>query len=124
MNNNKQRHGCLTAFLILMIVANSVIAVFYFFGSSTIQRTVPGIPLWTIIVLGVLAVFNLICAIGLFKWKKWGFWGFIFSSIVTLIVNLTAGLGVGQSLSGLLGVAILYGVLHIGKENKGWPQLD
>ena len=81
-------------------------------------------PAWALIVLGVVAVFNLVCAIALFNWKKWGFWGFIISSIVTLVINLNIGLGVAQSLSGLIGVAVLYGVLQIGKENKGWPQLD
>jgi hypothetical protein len=56
--------------------------------------------------------------------KKWGFWGFIASSIVALFVNLSIGMGIGQSLLGLVGIALLYGVLHIGKENKGWPQLE
>jgi hypothetical protein len=33
------------------------------------------------------------------------------------------GLGV-LSFVGLVGIAMLYGVLHIGKENKGWSQLE
>lgn len=124
MPAQKQRHGCLTAFLIVMIVLNSITALAYLVGSQAIQQALPGIPAWALIVLGVVAVFNLVCAIALFNWKKWGFWGFIISSIVTLVINLNIGLGVAQSLSGLIGVAVLYGVLQIGKENKGWPQLD
>ncbi len=56
--------------------------------------------------------------------KKWGYWGFAVSSIVAFSVNLASGLGVGQSLLGLLGLALLYGVLQIGKENAGWSQLE
>ncbi len=122
MNQLKQRHGCLTTYIILMIVANSATALAYLLVGSTIN---PGIPPWAFVVLGVFAVFNLICAIALFKWKRWGFWGFIICSVVALIVNLIVGMGITQSLfGGVVSVALLYGVLHIGKENKGWPQLD
>jgi hypothetical protein len=31
---------------------------------------------------------------------------------------------IGSSLLGLVGIAILYGVLQIGKKNKEWPQLE
>jgi len=33
-------------------------------------------------------------------------------------------LGLSSAVVGVLGVILLYGVLHIGKDNKGWPQLD
>jgi FtsH-binding integral membrane protein len=122
MNQLKQRHGCLTSYIILMIVVNSALALAYLLVGSTINS---GIPPWAFVVLGVFAVFNLICAIALFKWKRWGFWGFIICSVVALIVNLIVGMGITQSLfGGVVSVALLYGVLHIGKENKGWPQLD
>ena len=124
MSEQKQRHGCLTAWLVLMIIANSAAALMYLFGSSAIKRALPGIPSWALITLAVFAIFNLVCAIALFKWKKWGFWGFLVSSVVALVVNISVGLGAGQSLAGLVGIALLYGVLHIGKENKGWPQLE
>ncbi len=123
MNQPKQRHGCLTTYIILMIVANSALALVYLLGGSTIN---PGIPPWAFVILGVFSVFNLICAIALFKWKRWGFWGFIISSVVSLIVNSAIGImDIGQSIFGsVVSVALLYGILHIGKENKGWPQLD
>ena len=124
MSELKQRHGCLTASLVLMIILNAATALMYLFGDSVIKQALPNMPSWALVVMGLFAVFNLVCAIALFKWKKWGFWGFIASSIVALFVNLSIGLGIGQSLLGLVGIAVLYGVLHIGKESKGWPQLD
>jgi hypothetical protein len=124
MSDQKNRHGCLTAFLIFIIIVNSLTALIYLIGGNAVIQALPNIPSWALIVMGILAVFNLVCAIALFKWKKWGFWGFFFSSIIALFLNISIGFGIGQSLIGLLGIAILYGVLHIGKDNKGWPQLD
>ena len=123
MSEQKQRHGCLTTVLVLMIVTNSATALMYLLGRSAFKQSL-GMPSWVLVVMGVLASFNLACAIALFKWKKWGFWGFIASCIVALFVNISAGIVLGQSLLGPIGIALLYGVLHIGKENKGWPQLD
>ena len=121
----KQRHGCLTAWLILMLIANSATALVYLFSADTLRRNLPHTPpSWLFPVLIVFALFNIVCAIALFQWKKWGFWGFLLSSIVAVFANISAGLGIGPALLGLIGIAILYGVLHIGNENKGWPQLE
>jgi len=120
----KHRHGCLTAWLIVMLVANSATTVFYLVGTESIRRAFPTAPAWTFPIMALAGIFNLVCAIALFKWKKWGFWGFCASSVIALIVNLSIGVGVGPTIGGLLGVVLLYGVLHIGKENKGWSQLD
>ena len=124
MSAQKQRHGCLTASLVLMIIANSATALIYLFGSSAIKQALPGMSSWALVVMEIFSTFNLICAIALFKWKKWGFWGFTVSGVVAFFVNLSVGIGIGHALIGIVGIALLYGVLHIGKENKGWPQLD
>ena len=124
MAEGKSRHGCLTAWLVLMIIVNSASAMMYLLGSDAIRQSLPNAPGWAFPVLIVFSLFNLVCAIALFQWKKWGFWGFCISSVVALVVNLSIGLGIGPALGGLIGVALLYGVLQIGKENKGWPQLD
>jgi hypothetical protein len=123
MSNRKQRHGCLTAFLIVMIIANSAAVLKNLFGNNFALQNSPNSH-WVLVALSIGAVFNMVCAVALFKWKKWGFWGFIISGIVAFIINATIGLGLGPSLLGLSGIAILYGVLHIGKENKGWTRLD
>lgn len=124
MNGTKSRHGCLTAWLVVMIIANSATALIYLVGGQNIRANLPDAPSWMFPVLIVFALFNVACAIALFQWKKWGFWGFVFSSVVALIVNINAGLGIGPSLFGLVGVALLFGVLNIGTTNKGWPQLE
>lgn len=131
METQKQRHGCLTAYLIFMIVIGVLTAVTYVLGKSALQQMyaeaqMPALPDWVFIVLPAMAIFNVVCAIALFKWKKWGFYGFVISGLVAFGINMSLGLGLATSVLGLAGLAILYGVLQIGEggKNKGWPQLD
>ncbi len=124
MSEGKQRHGCLTAWLVLMIVANAATALMYLLGSAAIRENFPSAPAWAFPVLAVMGIANVVCAIALFQWKKWGFFGFLVTSAIAFVVNLMIGLIIVQAVLGLTGVAILYGVLQIGKERKGWTQLD
>ncbi|MGK7923875.1 MAG: hypothetical protein AB4290_01245 [Spirulina sp.] len=120
----KKRHGCLTAWLIFMLLGNSIATLMYLLAAQTIRQAFPAAPSWAFPLLTVVAIFNLICTIALFNWKKWGFWGLVGSSITTFIVNLSIGVSIGQALFGLIGIVLLYGVLNIGEQNKGWSQLD
>lgn len=124
MVDAKSRHGCLTTWLVVMIIINSGTAIMYHLGSEAIRRTLQVTPGWGSTVYFVISLFNLVCAIALFQWKKWGFWGFCASSVFALIVNLSVGIEIGEALVGLVGVLLLYGALQIGNENKGWPQLE
>ena len=107
-----------------MMIMNSGAALLYLFGADLVLQGMPNMPEWSFPVLIIMSIFNLVCAVSLFRWKKWGFWGFLASGIIVIIVNLSIGLSTASALGGIVGIAILYGVLQIGKENKGWPQLD
>jgi hypothetical protein len=107
-----------------MVVLNALTAVLYLFFSAFILGTLPQTPSWALPVLGVGALLNVACAVALFQWKKWGFYGFVVTSIAAFTVNLMIGLNPLQAIFGLLGLAILYGVLQIGGEKKGWTQLE
>jgi len=124
MSEDKHRHGCLLAFLILMIIVNTLVALMYLLGGGMIRQSLPNMPDWALPVLGLLCIVNLACAIALLKWKKWGFYGLVGTSAAAVAINLVIGMGIIQSVLGLAGIAILYGVLQIGKENKGWTQLE
>ena len=120
----KQRHGCLTAYLILMIIANSLVALIYLLASSAMRDAYPDAPGWAFPALAVLGIVNVLCAIALFGWKKLGFFGFVATSLIAAVVNFAVGLNAIQAVLGLVGLVVLYGVLQIGKEDKGWPQLE
>lgn len=121
----KKRHGCLTAYLVVMIIVNAAVAAMYLFASEAISAGLPGMPSWTFPVLILMSLLNVVFAVFLFQWKKWAFWGFVGTSVIALFVNLAIGLSISQSVGGLIGIAVLYAVLQIGDEStKGWNQLD
>ncbi|WP_430412929.1 hypothetical protein [Kordia sp.] len=124
-NYEKQRHGCVTAWLVFIIIANSLMALLYLLGGGMITENLPGVATSILVILGLLGVGNVIFAVLLLQWKKIGFWGFLGTSIVVLFINISIGLGIGQSLFGLVGVAILYGILQI-KQNDvtAWENLE
>ena len=124
VNQAKHRHGCATAFLVLMIVANSLIALFYVFGGSLAARTFRGSASWGLPILLFVAVLEVVSAIALWRWKKWGFFGFMILAVVAFIVNLVIGFSFLQCAFGLVGPAILYWTLQMGKEKNTWRQLE
>jgi hypothetical protein len=126
LNVSKLRHGCLTAWLVLVIVVNSLTAFVLLFKSEIITNSLPyDVSSAMIILLGISGIANVIFSIMLFKWKKIGFWGFVFTSLGVLFINLNIGLSIGQSLFGLVAVIILYGILHIKREGvTGWSNLE
>ena len=114
------RHGCLTAWLIFMIVVNGLTAL----ASPLIQRTQPNYPATGLYISAVLAVFNIVCAVALLRYQKWGFWGVAGVSIIAFIVNLSLHVPLANAILGLAGAGILYGLLNMGDENtKAWPRL-
>jgi len=99
-----------------MIVVNSATSLIYLVASEGIRKNTPNMQAWAFPVLIVGGIFNLFCAISLFRWKRWGFWGCACSAAVIFVVNLLNGINPVAALGGLLGVAVLFGVLHIGRE--------
>lgn len=124
MNSPKQRHGCLTAWLILIIIANGLTALITPLAIGSIRQAIPGFPTWMVWPIALLSILNVIFAIALFNWMKWGFYGFVVNSLIAFGLNLYAGIGILQSVLGLVGIPVLYGVLHIGGKTSGWAQLE
>ena len=122
----KQRHGCVTAWLVLMLVVNSLSALLYLFFSEMVTNTFQvDVSSTLILLLGIVGIANVVFSVFLLQWKKKGFWGFLVTSIVTLIINMNIGVGIVQSMFGLVGIVILYGILQIKKDSKtAWENLD
>jgi hypothetical protein len=118
----KQRHGCLTAFLIAMILGNSYISISYIVNLFSSGNS--GNPLaWALLVFIIIGLCSILCAILLLRWRKIGFWTYCVLGALSIILNLSLGAGVVSFLP-LISIAILFGVLQIGKVNKGWSQLE
>lgn len=104
----RKKGGCLTAFLIFMLIANALGALGYFIGGGAIRQLTPNIPGWAIITSGTLSLLNIIFALGIWKFKKWGFYGFGAVSVIAFVVNIISGTPVYSALIGLVGIVILY----------------
>jgi hypothetical protein len=118
----KHRHGCLTAFLIAMILANAYITISY---ANTWLKSVnlTSFQMWALLISTVVGLLSILCAILIFRWKKIGFWLYCGLGTLTVILNLALGAGLASFLS-LVSLGVLFGVLQIGSANKGWPQLE
>ncbi len=81
-------------------------------------------PTWVFGFMALVALLNVVSAVAILRWKKWGFWLFASTSFITFGINYSLGLSFATSIVGLLGIAILYGVLHMGRDKKGWTQLE
>lgn len=128
----KSRHWCLTAWLTLMLVGN-IAGIFLVFGAyissvdidpenDALVGITDGFSMIFIIIIFILLI-NLICIIRLFRWQKSGFWGCCLVAGIMFALNLALG-EAASAFQGLLGLAILYGALQVGDDNKGWPQLE
>ncbi|NVB38997.1 hypothetical protein G6O69_14235 [Pseudenhygromyxa sp. WMMC2535] len=120
----KTRHGCVTAYLIFMLIVNAITSLANLLMADEIQDLTPGMPGWALPVLSLLGVLNVVFAVLLFRWKKIGFFGFVGTSVLAAIINLSAGLAISQVVGGLIGIGILYAILQIGSPKSAWAQLE
>ena len=115
----KKRHGCFTLFLIFMLYG-VFLNVWIFYSIRRWQDT----SIWLILFSVMLIILDAVWVIALFKWQKWGFWGYCATRVANVIISLLIGESIFAAFGPLLAIAIIYGVLQIGGENKGWSQLE
>ena len=118
----KQRHGCLTAWLIFMLIGNSLAALLY--ASGVMNRGMPNAPAWAFPAFIVICIANVVFSIALFQWKKWGFFGFLGTTILSSVVSLRTGVPIFHVAAGAVGFLILCGFLGMGGDKNAWAQLE
>ena len=131
--SEKKRHGCLAALLALIFLVSAlailVQIIVFFFKPEPVVQDVQSLsntsePRWLFFVYGTVNLIKFVSAYAILSWKKWGFWIFTLICFVNLGVNLNTGFHIPNGIFGIILVAILYGVLQIGGEKRGWAQLD
>ncbi|MGD0526481.1 MAG: hypothetical protein ABSE49_15140 [Polyangiaceae bacterium] len=106
-----ERGGCLTAFLVLVLIANPLVALGYFLAGDAMNAVTRGHD-WARPVLGLMCLVNVACAVGVWRFKRWGVYGFVAMAALGLVVNLTLGVGVGSFLGAFVGPAILVALVR------------
>ncbi len=119
----KSRHGCLTAYLLFLIVTNGLSAIFLLLSLSKTNNP-DGHPIgWKLVFIGLFSL-GLIGSLALWRWQRWGFWLYLFCTFIWLAIDLAAGAKAVTILSLIAVVAVLYGALQVGRTNRGWTQLE
>ena len=123
MKESKERHGCVNAWLWIVIISNLGLGFYYatmMFSAYTNTLSL-GIGL-----LSILATLNVLGAILLMRWNKYGFYLFVISSVLAALVNIgVLNLGAIVLLSGLFAILIWWGILHIKKDGvSAWSLLE
>lgn len=121
-SNQKQRHGCVTFWLWLVLFLNAgyslshIVALFSALNPSMFM----GLALLALCGVGYIA-----SAILLLRWNKWGFLLMILSSMVSLSVNLMMNeIPFLQAVFSLLGILIWWAILQIRYQGvSAWKQL-
>ncbi len=101
-------------------VATILLYIMNIVGQSEFYQTYP----WLFPITFFIIILNIIFVLALWKWKKWGFWGLVGTSLFSFIINVLTDISVFQASLGFVGLAILYVLLQIGKDYKGWSQLE
>lgn len=118
----KKRHGCLTAYLVVVIAGISIYLILYLLRGLAPDNTR---PVWELLLFTVLNLFVIIFAIAIFMWKKWGVWGLCAVQIISFIISIMQRELIIISVINLaFSLGLLFMVLNIGGDNKGWPQME
>jgi hypothetical protein len=106
-----ERGGWLSAFLGLMIVAGTVVAVVNVGLADHITETHPGSPSWAPYALAAAGLINVICGVAMWSFRRWGFVGAMVISLIAAALNVLIGLHPARIALGLVGPALLAGLV-------------
>jgi hypothetical protein len=121
---DRKRHGFTSFWLIFSLISFVISGSIYLFTPQLMTQYY-NVSSGLLMLYGIISMAGIIGNILLLCWKKIGFWIFIGISVVSLLLNMVIGLNIVQSLFGLIGIAIMWGVLHIRKNGKTtWEQLE
>ena len=123
----KKRNRFVTVWLIIMIFFNGYIGIKYLlFSDAVIAQDNLDISKGIVLLEGLLSLMMAFFALMIYEWKKWGFWGILGVSLLTLIINISMGMGTILSAAVSIGsIAILYLILQIKKDNVSvWENLE
>ena len=126
MTNNdlKQRHGCVTFWLWLVLLVNLGSVLMQVVNLFDPEGTV--YPVWTVVLLVLLASCNVVASLLLMRWRKLGFYLFVASALAELVVGLLLlDYHPVESVTSLASIAIWWAVLQIRYDGRSaWSQME
>jgi len=111
MTDERNRGGCLTAWLVLMILGATFASISNFFLSDTLGGLSTGYrhgDEWVLIAWGVLALIQLVAAVALMLWQKWGFYAVVATAVASLGIQIYLGFPIYLYIYTFVGPLILF----------------
>lgn len=105
VDETPKRSGCLTAFLILAMIGNPILALLQWTMAGNLPSDVASLA----IIGGVLNAAGLVFVIGIWQWKRWGLYGYVGCMGLLILLNLITG-QVLPALQGFVPIALLIGL--------------
>lgn len=105
----QQRHGCLTAILIVFGLLTALAALANLVLGDAIARNLPNAPEWApkgVMAMGVLGIIAVTALVGLWFWKRWALYLYVAVALVVCAINFRL-VGFGPSIMGLVGVVLV-----------------
>ena len=119
-----ERHGCVSAWLIIALVMNAIAALVYLYlANKPVQ--IPKLSFLTLYCFIILLILNIVFIAKLLKWKKAGFYGSCITTVIGFLINIAVGLPPMPCIVGLLSIPILYAILQIKKGGiSAWDYMN
>ena len=116
----RERGGCLTIYLILIVIGSILGLASAFSLNATMQQLqaqgadVPSIPSWYAPATILPVLLSLVGAYGTWTWKKWG----VYALAGTIALNVIFSILAGQVVTGIAALVIGGGLLWFVLRNK------
>jgi len=85
----KERGGWLTAAIVFVII-HGLLMLGIIYGNDLLQKTDVPLPSWFIPSVIAAAVGDVVAGIALWKWKGWGFYLYLVTTIVVIVLGIMA----------------------------------
>ena len=102
-----KRGGCLTAYLLLGLILNPLSVLWFLLKMRGIQENLPPIARLAVPVLTFIGLVNIAFLLVIWKWKRWGCYGFCVSTFAVFLYNVIIGVSVVWTLLGLLPIVVI-----------------
>jgi len=116
------RGGCLVTFLAVLVGLNVIGGLFILSGAPVRIMAEMGEEVNRSVFIPALLTgfFEIICAVGIFLWKKWGLYGLFLVLVFSIVGAIFSGEGIGGAIFGalVLGGIAWYAVVPY------WPDME
>lgn len=104
---NRDRGGCLDAFLVVSIALNVIVVGLYILAGVGLLRSLHWLPLWAAWTLVAVGFINIGALLAIWSWRRWGLYAFVTNCVAVFALNSYLGLSLPTRIIGLVSPVLL-----------------